>query len=246
MWVTSDVEIPDELLIAQEERRLVVFVGAGASIDAPSGLPTFRKLARQIAVEAHQPFDEDRTDFDVLLGELDSGSASVHQRVQAILSEPNSRPNAIHRAIANLFVRPEDVRIVTTNYDEHLTSVVRDRFGNGVETFRAPALPIGRDFAGLVYLHGSVEQQPRHLVVTDGDFGAAYLVDAWAARFLESMFHHEYEVLFVGYSHTDVVMKYLGPWSARFCKALRLHRSIASRSLASPSDHPHRIPDRGR
>ena len=48
------------------------------------------------------------------------------------------------------------------------------------------------------------------MVLTDRDFGRAYLVDGWAARFLEAMFHHSYEVLFVGYSHSDVVMRYLG------------------------------------
>jgi hypothetical protein len=46
------------------------------------------------------------------------------------------------------------------------------------------------------------------LVVTDRDFGHAYLTDAWAARFLQSMFRR-YTVLFVGYSHADVVMYYL-------------------------------------
>lgn len=44
---------------------------------------------------------------------------------------------------------------------------------------------------------------------SDKDFGRAYLLDAWAARFLERMFGR-HVVLFVGYSHGDVVMQYLG------------------------------------
>jgi len=47
-----------------------------------------------------------------------------------------------------------------------------------------------------------------HLIVTDADFGRAYLRDAWAARFLERMFS-SFTVLFVGYSHGDIVMRYL-------------------------------------
>lgn len=67
---------------------------------------------------------------------------------------------------------------------------------------------MGDDFTGVVYLHGSLQQDARRLVVTDGDFGRAYLRDAWAARFLERMFA-TYTVLFVGYSHSDMVMQYL-------------------------------------
>jgi hypothetical protein len=70
-------------------------------------------------------------------------------------------------------------------------------------------MPLGNDFEGLVYLHGCAEDEPRRLVVTDRDFSSAYFHSAWAARFLERMFR-EYVVLFVGYSHSDVVMKYLG------------------------------------
>ena len=51
-------------------------------------------------------------------------------------------------------------------------------------------------------------RSPRHLIVTDKDFGRAYLRDAWAARFLERMFA-SFTVLFIGYSHDDVVMRYL-------------------------------------
>ena len=67
---------------------------------------------------------------------------------------------------------------------------------------------MGDDFEGIVYLHGSLRQSPRHLIVTDKDFGRAYLRDAWAARFLERMFA-SFTVLFIGYSHDDVVMRYL-------------------------------------
>ena len=72
----------------------------------------------------------------------------------------------------------------------------------------APALPLGDDFIGVVFLHGCLRQDPGALVVTDSDFGRAYLRDAWAARFLERMFA-TYTVLFIGYSHNDVVMSYL-------------------------------------
>ena len=46
------------------------------------------------------------------------------------------------------------------------------------------------------------------MVLTDADFGRAYLTDGWATRFLMSLFQ-DHVVLFVGYSHNDIVMNYL-------------------------------------
>jgi hypothetical protein len=46
------------------------------------------------------------------------------------------------------------------------------------------------------------------MVLTDADFGRAYLTEGWARRFLVDLFR-SFTVLFIGYSHDDVVMHYL-------------------------------------
>lgn len=46
-------------------------------------------------------------------------------------------------------------------------------------------------------------------MITDHDFGRAYLTDAWATRFLRDVFQH-FVVVFVGFSHDDPIMNYLG------------------------------------
>ena len=46
------------------------------------------------------------------------------------------------------------------------------------------------------------------MVLTDKDFGRAYLTDGWARRFLVELFRF-FTVLFVGYGHNDPVMRYL-------------------------------------
>ncbi|MDN5745061.1 MAG: DUF4020 domain-containing protein [Nocardioidaceae bacterium] len=98
-------------------------------------------------------------------------------------------------------------RIVTTNYDRHLTSSATAP-SLSLDVYEAPALPVGDDFEGVIHLHGSLSQPRRRLVVTDTDFGRAYLREAWAARFLERVFSR-FTVVFIGYSHGDVVMQYL-------------------------------------
>ncbi len=85
---------------------------------------------------------------------------------------------------------------------------------------------LGELFKGLAYIHGNVEQEKEALILTDGDFGRAYLTEGWARRFLVDLFSN-YTVLFVGYSHNDPVMKYLAtglPPSTRrfaFCRTRR-------------------------
>ncbi|WP_454857513.1 SIR2 family protein [Promicromonospora soli] len=207
------VQIPADLLTAQEEGRLVIFTGAGISMDPPSGLPSFAGLARQVAQKLQSPLDpasnEWRNQLDAFMDVMDEGEGvDVHRLVQRIVTVPASSPNANHVALARIATEGT-TRVVTTNYDPHLEGALRDHHGEGFQVFRAPALPLGDDFEGLVYLHGSAKGEPRQLVVTDRDFSKAYFHGAWATRFLERMFR-EYAVLFVGYSHSDVVMKYLG------------------------------------
>jgi hypothetical protein len=209
VWIAG-VDIPWALIEAQREDRLVIFVGAGASRSSPSDLPDFRQLAAGIAADSGVATSREQLENpDVLLGDLkDQHAVDVHQRVADILGSESSRPNPLPEAIAALAAASPQVRIVTTNYDLHLSEALTAQ-GQSFTEETAPALPLGDDFTGLVYLHGRLGRPVRQLVVTDADFGQAYLRDAWATRFLERMFSR-YTVLFIGYSHTDVVVSYLG------------------------------------
>jgi Domain of unknown function (DUF4020)/SIR2-like domain len=222
VWITSDVDLPEELLAAQTDETLVIFVGAGVSNGPPSNLPLFDGLAREIASDASRTIaDDDLRRPDRFLGDLDSADVDVHVRARAIIGSPSSIPNPLHDALLRVPRSIDGVRVVTTNYDLHLSAVNETRFEGKLPEFDAPALPLGDDFRGLVYLHGSVRQDPRRLVLTDVDFGHAYLTEAWAARFLWAMFRR-YVVLFVGYSHSDVVMDYLARALPRDAKRFAL------------------------
>ena len=105
------------------------------------------------------------------------------------------------------YPEPDRVRIVTTNFDLLFDTAARDLFAKQPDLFKAPALPLGREFIGIVHVHGRLDQ-PQGMVLTDADFGRAYLTDGWASRFLVELFRST-TVMFVGYSHDDTVMKYL-------------------------------------
>ena len=211
MWITGDVELPDEILDAHERGKLVFFVGAGASRGAPSNLPLFDGLAKALASLAEHPFPEESdTALDRYVGELESLDPrfDAHRHARSLISDPESEFNPCHRAVVDLADHGAAFRVVTTNYDDHLASAARSEGIDVPDTWYAPALPLGRDFTGLVHLHGSVKRPENELVLTDRDFGRAYLTDAWAVRFLLPMFDR-FTVVFVGYSHDDVIMRYL-------------------------------------
>jgi SIR2-like protein len=183
-----------------------VFVGAGVSIPPPSSLPDFKSLADQIAEDdARRPEEP----LDRYLGQLLREGIPVHERAARILDKPGSQPTELHRLLVALFPNPDSVRIVTTNFDSHFEEPLKERWpGASIGIFSAPALPVGSEFSGLAYVHGRLGGSPTRLVLTDSDFGRAYLTQGWARRFLTGIFS-TYDVLFVGYSHEDVVLTYL-------------------------------------
>lgn len=239
------IKIPAEVITAWEEQRLVIFTGAGISIRTPSDLPSFPDLAKEVGDMLKSPLDptsvEWKHQLDSFMDVLNEGDdVDVHRLVQAIVTKDGSEPNRNHYALASIASKYA-TRVVTTNYDLHLEAALRVHHDSPFDVFRAPAVPLGDDFEGLVYLHGSAEGEARRLIVTDRDFSSAYFHSAWAARFLERMFR-EYVVLFVGYSHSDVVMKYLGlglgPESRRYAITDDPDNEVWRRLRVTPLDYP--------
>lgn len=200
--------LPDEVLNARKNNSLVIFTGAGVSKPQPSNLPLFGELV-QLLVDGTQYASVVKLPFDRFLGNVEeNGAINIRQRVAEILGDPQSQPNELHKNIPKIFTSPDQIRIVTTNFDRHFTQTVQALSPTESEIFYAPALPLGNDFAGLIYVHGSIDKDLHHLVLTDRDFGRAYLTEGWARRFLVSLFN-EYTVLFIGYRHEDLDLIYL-------------------------------------
>lgn len=200
------IHVDDSILDAIRDDRLVVFAGAGVSMGSPANLPSFSKLAEDVAAGTGVA-RTDKEPFDRFLGRLAHKKVKVHQLAAQRLSDSVSTPTALHLDLIRLFRKADCVRLVTTNFDLHFETAAQKIFEQSAAVFRAPALPLGRDFRGLVHVHGALTH-PHEMVLTDVDFGRAYLTEGWARRFLVDVFR-TYTVLFVGYSHDDAVMNYL-------------------------------------
>lgn len=207
----GEVDFPDELICARNVGELVVFAGAGVSMGTPSSLPDFNGLADMIGREVG--VRRDRKLPDKFLGGLKRNGTDVHALATNILSNPYSQYKTVHLDLLRIYHGNENVRLVTTNLDNHFESAATRLFGRNLldqrtMTHSATALPIGNQFSGIVHVHGWVYGEKRGMILTDDDFGRAYLNERFASRFLTGAFQTN-AVMFIGYSLGDTILQYL-------------------------------------
>lgn len=223
-FITNGPDIPERLLQAHEDGRVVFFCGAGISY--PARLPGFAGLmekvyntlapvpnaVQQTAIKTEQ-FD---TAIGLLEAEIVGGRKTVRRALAEILTPDLNAPNATatHKALLTLGkCRNGNIRLITTNFDRLFEEVIAEE-SLSIKRFEAPLLPVPKSrWDGLVYLHGLLGTAPTaseldRLVVSSGDFGLAYLTERWAARFISELFRN-YTLCFVGYSINDPVLHYM-------------------------------------
>jgi len=200
----------------------VFFCGAGISYY--TGLPGFKGLVEQVFEACGHPvaprgdereprdtaFHRGQFDRALHLLEKDCGALVRRNVVELLIKPPPCAPD-LHKALLDL-ARLDDggIRLVTTNFDDRFDLAEAD-----IALWQAaPRLgpPHPDTWRHLTYVHGRIDaaNDPagKDLVPTSGDFGRAYLKDAWAARFVVELFR-EFTVLFVGYSLDDPILGYL-------------------------------------
>ena len=139
-----------------------------------------------------------------MLEDLAGSGLGVHAAIREIISG-SAAPNDAHRAVAELCRAGQAIRIVTTNYDRHLSASLPP----DVRVYESPDLPGDEDFTGVVHLHGSIAQEPSRLVATKSDFAGAYMQPLSSTlAFLHRLFTSK-TVLFLGYSADDLLMQYV-------------------------------------
>jgi hypothetical protein len=224
--------VPDELLIARDEGRVVFFCGAGVS-RARAGLPDFFGLAdnviRRLGVSADSPackiLDEAREiaqrtgesgliSADRIFGllERDFLVRDIESAVARALKPSPDVDLSAHRILLDLANTPEGkIRLVTTNFDR-LFDVCSDE----LRVWQPPRLPDPSrhsEMDGIIYLHGCTNKnysgsEGDGFILTSSDFGRAYLSDGWATAFFREIIDR-YVVAFVGYTADDPPVLYL-------------------------------------
>lgn len=231
-FLESGPSIPDELLLARDQGRVVFFCGAGVS-RAKAGFADFFGLASsvtsELGVETSSPalklIDaakeitastgvEGVVSADRIFGLLEREflTRDIYKSVAKALTPESKVDLSAHQTMLKLATTRDGlVRLVTTNFDRLFDLCKPD-----IHTFIPPKLPDlnhPNEFNGTVYLHGKVNEDgtgaaSNGFVLSSSEFGDAYLANGWATSFVKGILE-KYVVVFVGYSADDPPIQYL-------------------------------------
>lgn len=231
-FIANGPSIPDELLLARDQGRVVFFCGAGIS-RAKAKLPDFFELAAAVTRSLGVPADDPamkiiaeakdigkRTGVDGLISadrifgllERDFLSRDIQEAVARALTSKDPVDLSAHDMLLRLATTQEGlVRLVTTNFDR-----LFDECRTKLPTFSPPNLPDpsrATDLNGVIYLHGKMNSDGNGaegdgFILSSSEFGRAYLSEAWATEFVRDILS-KYSVVFIGYSADDPPMQYL-------------------------------------
>ena len=126
--VAGGPAIPVGLLNELDSGKVVFFCGAGVSMGPGSDLPDFANLVRHVYhAKRIEPDDVEKEALhigalDKALGLLERderlGARAVRRTVIERLSEPPSGELPVHKALIDLSLNEEGVRLITTNFDD--------------------------------------------------------------------------------------------------------------------------------
>lgn len=227
-FLEDGADVPDELVRAAVEGRVVFLCGAGVS-SYGARMPLFDRLTCQVyaklgetdANEYAERHAIGRKEYDRALRSLEKRTQRprTDSRVRAAVIELLTAQDGVqlsHHRDLLLISRDGDGRpkLLTTNFD---TLFERAALAEGwtVPSYAGKSMPkpgAARDH-GILHLHGRIPDakfglEETELILTSADFGDAYLRDGWASKYIEDRMRLSKLVL-IGYAAEDPAMRLL-------------------------------------
>ena len=225
--------MPADLLDSHRKGKLILFCGAGISYQLHLKdfkgltLDLYGKLnASEFLQEPeHEEYKEfEKENYDRVLGFLEDTNSELFRKELGEWGKIGSSKAdySTHKAIIDLSTTNGEnkTRLVTTNFDLGFHNLVKDTGktqdkSQNVQKYKkirinnAPLLPVAKasQWNSIVHLHGT-SSDPSTIVITSADFGSAYITERWASRFVTDLFYN-FDILFIGYSLNDPVLRYL-------------------------------------
>ncbi|SHL25676.1 SIR2-like domain-containing protein [Flavobacterium saccharophilum] len=179
-------------------KKLVIFAGAGISIDA--GVPSWGKLIDEIKNELDLP--ENEIDFlkipQIYFNERQE--KEYIEKIRNVLGHRKLKHNEIHEEIFEL--NPE--HILTTNFEDLLEQVINKKSLPFSIVKQDTDLPYSHNTKLLVKIHGDLDNT--NFVLKEDDYLNYSLDHPLIEAFIKSIFATKV-VLFIGYSYNDYNLK---------------------------------------
>lgn len=187
---------------AIRDKKLVIFVGAGASVN--SGIPLWPKAVEQIKARINPPVDDKENDL-LKIPQFYYNSRCEKEYIdliKEIFNFSNKKPNDIHRKIFDF--NPSSV--ITTNYDDFLERAAAERgiFPEVIE--QDSDISYTRSDNLIIKMHGGFKQN--NFVFKEDDYLNYSRNFPLIETYIKAIFAAKV-VLFVGYSYNDPDTKQL-------------------------------------
>ena len=190
---------------AMQERQLVLFVGAGASVDA--GMPLWKTAIKQIAEKLN--LDKDRNLDNLIVPQYyynARGRKEYTQLMREIFHYYDKLyPGEVHKAIMQF----DSETIITTNYD-HLIEQAAEDNGEFLQVISQDLdLPYRKSGKELIKMHGDFGHD--NFVLKEDDYLHYHKNFKLIENYVKSLIGTK-TVLFLGYSLNDPDVKHIFSW----------------------------------
>lgn len=184
---------------ASETKKLVIFVGAGVSIN--SGLPSWYSLIKVLKEDIG--INKEDTEDPLQVAQVYFNQRKNKEYVEKIreaLHYKKGKYNSLHEVLFDL--KPE--HIVTTNYDDFLEQVIKKRALSFSVIKSDKDFPYAANTNLLVKIHGDLDNDD--FILKEDDYLNYEADHPLFEAFIKAIFSTKL-VLFVGYSYSDVNLK---------------------------------------
>jgi len=183
---------------AIETKKLVVFAGAGISIDA--GIPSWNTLIEEMKSEINLPKNEQDYLKIAQMYFNERHQKEYVEKIRTTLKHKKIKHNEIHEEIFQL--NPE--HILTTNYDDLLEQVIKKQSLPYSIISKDNQFPYALNTNLLIKIHGDIDDSD--FVLKEDDYIDYSITHPLIEGFIKSIFASKV-VLFIGYSFSDINLK---------------------------------------
>ena len=186
---------------ASRENRLVIFVGAGVSMN--SSVPSWNQLINRMKAELPNEFSEETDALKIAQIYKDSrGHKEYMDKLKDILLYNKAVPNPLHKSILAL----NPCHIITTNYDDLIEQELSKEFLQYHIIREDKDIPQMACPNTLVKMHGDYVTD--NIVLTEDDYYNYKENFPLTRAFVQSLFASKL-ILFVGFSFADLNLKFI-------------------------------------
>lgn len=190
---------------ASKNNKLIVFVGAGVSVN--SGYPSWLNLISEFAMGLGIDLNSSSVDDYLKIPQYYYNLRKSKEYYDVILNKfnINAIPNKIHELILEL----EPAHIITTNYDNLIEDTARKKGLFYDVVAKDSDLPYSINNKMIIKMHGDLDN--KNIVLKEDDYLLYFKNFQLIQNYIKSLLS-THIVLFIGYSISDINVKYIFQW----------------------------------